>query len=359
MGYKVLYLEDDLPDTIKTRMEEEGIEVVHVNPKDMAFEKTLEIIDNHKADLLLMDFRLNAGLSRFNAPPFAQFYRSQTIGGFESIPIVIISSEENIRDYYGDYTSFDLFDLAVDKGTFLSKKEKYCNLLKELIDAYKFLNKEMKERGEIELTIFNIPSELEFRIDRRFMDIFLLDKYQTNACMMTGLILSSLVKPVGMLIGEDILAARLGIKKTSPQWPNLLKHLKKFKYSGLYGKTYNRWWAQGIEIWWEQNFPGSLSLRRLSADDRCRLINEKYSLNLVSPDHKELSLGRKYWTICCGDSSPLDSTDGYEIVKDFTQSPWVEPSFYSFDYLVNNADKAMLSKLKENESTRYMRKVKE
>lgn len=352
MDYKIVYLEDLEPDSIQREIENQRIEVSHVQP-DSNFETTLNHIKDIGADLLLMDFRLNAGVGKFNAPPFAQFFRSQVIDGGLNLPIVIISSENNIRDYYRDYTSFDLFDFAVDKATFLQKTEKYCSLFKELIAGYKLLNQLQSAQEKVNIELLKVPAVIENEIDSRFLDLLSMEKYQTNACMMTGLLLTTFVKPIGILIGADVLSARLGVSKFSKDWTNLLNRLEEFKYVGIYGKTYNRWWAQGIDCWWKINFPNCPTLRRLSSAERCEYIKEKFGLEQLLPLEKlEFSNSTRFWTICTGKLTPLDPIDGFEIAGDINNSPWLDPKFYSFNFIVNHSSSENIKELKEQEQER-------
>ncbi len=358
MGYKIVYLEDLEPDSIKREIESQGFEVIHVQPKGN-FEETLKEIQQCHANLLLMDFRLNAGEAKFNAPPFAQFFRSQVVETNVSLPIVLISSEDNISVYYRDFTSFDLFDFAIDKTNFLRKINKYCSLFNELIEGYEELRTIQTSQEKIDIKLLKVPEALQMRIDNRFLDTLLMDKYQSNQFMMSGLLLSFFVKPIGILIGPDLLSARLGVSKTSKDWNNLLNFLAEFKYSGLYSKTYDRWWSQGIEIWWKSNFSSTSTLRRLSATDRCKLISEKYGLSeLVPLEKSEYSVSDRLWTICAGNHQPLDPIDGFEIAKDINNSPWLEPRYYSLNFLVNHSTSDILGKLKEQERERLSEKRK-
>jgi len=358
MDYKIVYLEDLVPDSIIEEIEEQGLKVEHVKPLDN-FEDTLIQIKNIGADLILMDFRLYAGVSKFNAPPFAQFFRSQVVEKGESLPIALISSETEIHSYYRDYTSFDLFDFAVEKGIFIEKIKKYSNLMKELIDSYKDLKTKKYSEDALIKDLLDVPEELQLRLDRRLLELLVMDKYQNDAFMMSGLLLSSLVKPIGILIGPDVLAARLGVDVDSQDWDKLLKEIDEFKYTGLYSKTYERWWAQGIDIWWSKNFPTETSLRRLTADERHKVISERFNLNLNSIDQPKFASSSRYWTICSGNfKQPLDPIDGFEIIKDTDVSPWLENKYYSFEYLIDNVDQKILKKIKEQDRNRLSQKMR-
>lgn len=357
MVYKIAYLEDLKPDSVKRNIERsKKFEVTHIQPCE-TFEETLQLIKDVQADLLLMDFRLHAGIAQFNAPPFAQFFRSQVIENGKSVPIVLISSEDEIRNYYRDYTSFDLFDFAVGKDKFGSNTEKYCCLFAELIYTYNYFKEIRKEPVKIGIEILKIPEAQYMRIDSRLLDMLSMTKYQTDPFMMSDLLLSYIVKPIGILIGADVLSARLGVSTESPDWNDLVNELGEFKYVGLYGETYERWWSQGIDIWWELNFPSSSALRRISAEERCNLIREKYGYEQLIPLQKtEFANSSRFWTICTGSSKPLDPIDGFEIIKDVTNSPWLDPQYYSIDYLINHGKLEIFNRLKEKELIRFKAK---
>ncbi|PTP43456.1 hypothetical protein [Vibrio splendidus] len=359
MAYKIAYLEDLDAGSIKRNVEQQGFDVTHIEPQG-SFEDTLSLIQSVNADLLLMDFRLHAGVANFNAPPFAQFFRSQVIDDGASLPIALISSENNIRDYYRDYTSFDLFDFAVDKETFLSNTPKYCCLFKELIDSYRLLGALQSADQPIDVAVMNVPDALLRRVDRRLLDMLSMDKYQDDPFMLSGLLLSSFVKPIGPLIGSDVLSARLGVSKGSQGWEVLQGLLDDFIYRGLYSGTYRRWWSQGVEVWWKQHFPSEPVLRRLTSRERCQLISEKFELdNLVELDKLPLSNSNRLWTICAGSFEPLDPIDGFEIARDVSNSPWLDINLYSFDFLVNQGTPEILKELKEQERERFLQKAKE
>lgn len=359
MAYKIAYLEDLDARSIKRNIEQQGFEVTHITPQDN-FEDTLSQIQQIEADLLLMDFRLHAGVAQFNAPPFAQFFRSQVVENGINLPIVLISSEDNISDYYRDYTSFDLFDFAVVKKKFLAETHKYCTLFNELINAYQYLKQAQSKKIEIGLDLLNIPDLLQMRVDSRLLDTLSMYKYQSDPFMMSGLLLSTFVKPIGILIGSDVLAARLGISKKSKDWGELLDHLNEFKYSGIYSKTYQRWWSQGLEIWWKSSFPDAPTLRRLPANERHKLISDRYKLKDLIPLEKlEYSNSTRFWTICAGNFLPLDPIDGFELVRDIDSSPWLEPKFYSLAFLIDHMNSQIKKELKDLERARFSEKVRD
>ncbi|MEI8601591.1 hypothetical protein P4S55_11925 [Shewanella sp. PP-Sp27a-2] len=115
MKYKILYIEDADPNTIISEMSTE-FNVIHHDPKE--FEGTISQITDD-IDLLLLDFRLSDKEAIYDAPTLAQTIRTKNTVNHKNLPIILISSEDNISGFYKDYTSQDLFDFAVSKKAYL------------------------------------------------------------------------------------------------------------------------------------------------------------------------------------------------------------------------------------------------
>lgn len=73
MDYKIVYLEDLEPDSIQREIENQRIEVSSFN-QDSNFETTLNHIKDIGADLLLMDFRLNAGVGKIQCSSICSIF---------------------------------------------------------------------------------------------------------------------------------------------------------------------------------------------------------------------------------------------------------------------------------------------
>jgi CheY-like chemotaxis protein len=329
MAYNILYIEDGDPDsTISDLKKCEELTVVYHDPLD--FEGSINAAQSNNVDLLLLDFRLSdkKGVI-YDAPTLAQTLRTQHSKTHRDIPIVLVSSEDKISDFYKDYTSQDLFDFAISKQALSEQHKKYTGRIKSLVDAYSVLKKVKKENTSI-LSLLNIPASLEEKFDARVKDIIDSNKIKDNIFMASDFLLNRIVKPSGILIGEDILAARLGVSTSSPSWSDLKAILDDFKFTGVFSDTYERWWFGEVDLWWKSISPENPSLKRLSATQRVEIIRFVLDLSDINVAQKSAhSQSDYFWTICSQSLQPLDPIDGFE--KNVTKDPWIDKTYFSIE----------------------------
>ncbi|MBP6303094.1 MAG: response regulator [Bacteroidia bacterium] len=321
MAYKILYIEDLDPGSIVHDLKSNGFEAEHYNPESLEalVSKTKDY------DLLLLDFRLTENkMVVFDAPTIAQTVR--TIGGSAHIdmPIVLISTEVKITDYYKDYSSQDLFDFSVSKEIFLGHLEKYTTRLKSVINAYKLITETNKNLEQCLSISANKLKSLDYRIIEQLNG----EMYKNDIFAFNSYLLNQIIRSVGVLIGEEVLLARLGICKSSPDWKNLKMELEPFKYKGVYHDAYERWWSAEIEDWWKEK-TNNLSLRRLSAEQRVEVIKKfaKYT-ELIVQKKTNHATSSNYWTICKQLKIGIDSIDGLEL-HHRELKPWQEKEYIS------------------------------
>jgi CheY-like chemotaxis protein len=339
MGYKILYLEDEDPSSLINDLHLQGFDVTHHNPRTL--EQTIDSTQTAKPDLILLDFKLDD--AKFNAPTIAQTLRTAHI----NTPIALISSEDRISAYYSDYTSQDLFDFAETKNAFSLHIKKYSARINNLIDGYKAIS----SAGSL-LDLLDVPESLKNTLDPRLINLLESERNKQYAFIASTFIINEIIKPIGVLIGEDVLSARLGIAKTSSDWSALIQKLSEFKYSGIYNESYDRWWSSGLDIWWKSNFPENSQLRRLTADERKVLLQNKFDFkNLTALLPGEKSSGSQFWTICVEKHTSLDPIDGFQLEDSGVRAPWVEPEYASFS-AITESDK-LLKMLTVSARNRY------
>jgi hypothetical protein len=328
MAYKVLYIEDEDPRSIKSNLEKDKDFIVKTWSPD-----SLENLGNEikGMDLLIMDFRLTNSKTIVDGPAFAQALRTKKSDIHMNIPMILFSVEENITDYYKDYTSQDLFDFSVPKREYLLHSNKYNNRIKAVIDAYALITKsknnlnlilDIKEAFKNE----NLDYRIEFSLSKK---LFAEDVYAFSS-----FIFHNIIRSVGVLIGPDILSARLGVSKDSGEWAELLEQLDSKKYTGVFSTVYDRWWAESINEWFKSLDERKRSLRRLSAVDRVASIKQFTGLQNLIPITKiqkanYSAVSSKFWTICKETKKPIDYIDGYELY-DRDLFVWQEPEYISF-----------------------------
>ena len=325
MKCKILYIEDADPSTIIANLESHNFTVEHHNPED--FETSIMKATDPNIDLLLLDFRLSNATAIYDAPTLAQTIRTMHTTNHRDLPIVLISTEENISGYYKDYTSQDLFDFAITKDDLSTNLEKYSIRMNSLIHGYRELTKCIAAEQPLE-TLLNVPQSIQDKLSPKIIDLLDSDKYKKNSFMASSFILNHLVKPSGVLVGEDILASRLGVDIKSPGWGELKEHFNDIKYTGVYSDSYTRWWSAGIELWWKANCANSPSIKRSKAIQRVEKIKEIIRIENIEPAQKiEYSKSDYFWTICNVTKKPLDPMDGFEMDRNI--EPWEDAVYLS------------------------------
>ncbi|AJA69641.1 hypothetical protein MYRA21_2529 [Myroides sp. A21] len=349
MAYKILYIEDLDGQTRKATLERAYFIIDQIQPSNEV-EKIIDDIKNKKPDLLLLDYILTVGseLEYCNAPTIASTWRSLiATKGIEEIPIILMSNEDNIiNKYRKDYTSHDLFDYAITKENATKYcTEKFINKCIAFISTYKNI-----EENKFNLTAI-LSTEKELIHSKIF---FYLNENNKSKYEYSRFIFEHVIRCSGLLIGEDLLSARLGISKESRDWEKLKDLLSDYKYTGVFSEVYNRWWMTKIESWWYSITSERLSLRNFSAEERVQIFKEKLQLDLIQVQSSDKNMSSHYWTICKETKLPLDPFDGIELLEEEFK-PWQDKDYISIDGYLQNIDKysKIVSDLDRKEMRQY------
>lgn len=348
MDYKVVYVEDQDARSVLSDLSSFQFEAYHCKPT--TFRETINCINEYSPNLVLMDYKLLEGGGEENAPAIAQSFRSQGVEDMSrSIPIVLLSNDSKMQSFYKDFTSNDLFDFSINKEKFHRNLEKYTSLMKELIESYSVI-KEMIMNRESMVDLLKIPPNLMDSLDPRIIDILKSGNYE-NTYQVSGFILDKIVKPIGVLIGEDVLAARLGISKDSEDWKTFLLQIDAYRYKGIYSSAYKRWWNEGIQIWWKVQLELKNNLRRLSTNEKLDILKEKFpELRLDPVVGESRSVTKKFWTICQHSFTPVDPSEAFEKKSKLTEVPWVEREYYSYESILSTD---LIQQLSEIDKQRF------
>jgi hypothetical protein len=330
MDTKICYIEDLPGESRKVDFEKLGYTVDQYDPKK-DLNQVIDDINEFNSDIIIMDYRLNNGADQvyYDAPTIAATLRSKHRTGFVEKPIILISNEEKITDFYKDFLNQDLFDYAIKKqqldGT--EGKEDF----KKKIDAYK------ESYDIINETKFNIWEILRLKEEERsLVHSLVLKKLEPKIGQIyefSRFINDNFIYSIGMLIGEDVISARLGVSKTSENWTDLLHLLSEYKYKGVFSNSHDRWWAKKVEDWWADTF-GINNLRRLDANERVKMLSEKFNLKLTILEVTKFSKSSKFWTICKGCNKAIDPFDGILILKK-DYKIWQEKEYFSKEYALD------------------------
>lgn len=317
MKYKILYIEDQPAHSIKDDLERAGFDVT-VNDADN-FDATLSDMKN-ETDAYLMDFRLTANKGNVDAPTFASTLR--TFGkNHKSKPIVLISNEQNLPEFENDFTSQDLFDFVVGKKAFRESIEKYSNRIVSLIESYKLIESESYDISKV----LNIE-DLNI-VDYRLVEKLNAAQAKKDTYAFCRIIYYTIIRSVGMLVGKDVLAARLGIDKSSEDFDMFLDKISDCKYSGILSSSYERWWFDKITEFWSR-ISENRSLRRTNAMERVEVINQTLGLKLTPSTPLKFAASSNFWTICAVTNEPLDPNEGYVCSKKALEV-WQEQEYIS------------------------------
>lgn len=290
---------------------------------------------------LILDLKLNDKttadglLADFMGSSIATEIRSrQSSNEINFFPIILISANENIKKIF-DFQESAIFDLIIDKGditsdSFQSIEGRLCGLanaycvLNILLGSTKIFNEETIKH----LINFDISN-----IDDRFISAFdfILKKRKPDAII--KFILNNLILHQGLLINEDVLAARLGIDKNeSSNWNAVVDYFKACRYKGILCEGWDRWWMPLIDDIWNNISNEAPYLQMLTAKERVDILTKKTGIENIKVATKlPKADSTRFWTVCQAYNKPLDPADGLMIIGQENLSPWLEPLYISID----------------------------
>ncbi|MFA5297156.1 MAG: hypothetical protein WC389_03005 [Lutibacter sp.] len=339
MAYKILYIDDQDSSTRKKDFENIGFEVIIHKPTNNFKEIEVKVRDG--IDALVLDYKLTEGKGEqacFDAPTVAQFVRTLHVNDTSDIPIILMSNQSvYTNSYKKDFTSQDLFDFTITKQEFNLNIVDFGEKLKSFIAAYSKIKSDKN-------LLLSLGLKKEDEIHSRIA--LSIGKIQKNIYKVSTLIYEDIISSIGITIGEEVLAARLGISLDSPDWDTVLDSLIESKYIGVFSDIKNRWWMEKVNFWWKEVISESTPIRRLNAEERVGLIKSKLKLKKLTVTEKtKHSYSSNFWTICKYSKEPIDTFDGVELLKDYL--PWQEKEYLSIDSALLDRDefKNQISKI--------------
>lgn len=276
--------------------------LVSAEPVTEFSEMVKKVIDSN-VDILFLDYRLDEILvdkcfdnsTSYKGGGLAQFLREKasTITGdsqptytFKDIPIVLISSEDNIqRLYEPEQTTHDLFDAVYSKRTIglEIEQQKFSKKFFSLIVGYKRLAKYVNDNDtNVVLAIFKLKDEDNEgqEIVKKQEIVKPLNK-STLAHVRARFLLKYILRREGVLLSKHELVARLGTTMESFDSMNSVKltsELEDAKYEGIFAEGWERWWQHKIEdLFFRYEILRPYSL---TAEERTSKINAIFDANL-------------------------------------------------------------------------------
>lgn len=347
MDYKFIYIDDDKDagdsvDLFSYKYENDSF-VVIFRESIANWESQQEVLDKETYDGIMVDLNLNdqrpsnAEQAKYSGTELAQRIRTKT--NENDCPVVLYSANP-IIDFWTENKKSGLFDLCISKE--FKDKKSYAVKLYSLAKAYKIIqnketNFECEDPKKIDEAINKFKEQLLGvdhleKINKPFADY--LQKIISNPTyIIAQFILNEFICKQGILIDEEVLAARLGIdKEASSDWNLVLAKLDFAKYKGVFSEGWPRWWMFEIDKWWNEELKGEDFLISTPAEERVNGIKEKLGINNIEPatplPKAESDL---FWTVCKGYHKPLDPVDGLAIKGQENLFSWQETEYVSID----------------------------
>lgn len=286
------------------------------------------IANNEEYDGLLIDWKLGTTFGH-DAEVLAQHIRVLVHNRslIRDVPVLLCSANSKFQEEFGrDTTPHDLFLTTYTKDKIANHSEQVAVEMDSLAEAFKIAQ---GEDGKNATDLLCAPEDL--LIDLRIEETVCTLIENGIPHNIVRFFLKEIIEKPGVLINENILAARLGVDiKKSSDWPKLKDdHLSDFLYKGILHDGWRCWWAEGFQNWWKLNISGSSPQGR-TAKQRVKLLVEKFGLPyLVAADKQRHSAGTEFWTTCVITELPLDLIDGLRVTPSTPQLPWQDERFVS------------------------------
>ncbi len=328
MAIKYLYLDDEMRDSLSSYTdavcrESSDLEIETEHPR--VFNQDLDAFYTKLQDYdgLILDWRLDqipgedGQSAHFRAGMLAQELRTRTTEDtLTGIPIVLWSTDEKLGgSYIGDFTSHDLFDAKHLKGDVSRNPKQVAEDLISLSNGYKNLNDFRADKATILQNALGLDSQNFQMLDVRLVDYFAGYKQVAPVHEYARFMLNQCIRRPGVLIDEQLLAAKLGIDiEKSDDWQTFCENsLDSCKYTGVFHEAWPRWWWINVQQWWKQ-LGDVKPISRYLADERVSIIKENVNLKeLHAAGIIEPHYSAYYDTICQHSKRPLDKLDGVMI----------------------------------------------
>ncbi len=358
MKIKYLYLDDKESSSLAKVLSGTNLdlEVEFRYAKPFGEQITLLSDPQLKIDGLILDFRLdeqeNEGLrAEYRALSLAQEIRTRATegqssdhlnSGIREFPIVICSVEDNLKKSYNkDKTGHDLFERRYFKNEIVDDSNRIAGELVSIAKAYhkiKEIRAKYEDTSKIIIELLGLQDKDLHVLDNRIIHYFEAEEldlsyYNIPAHEYARFILRQIVLSSGSLIGEDILAARLGIdhyNSDQKEWSDLKRMISDdASYNGIFSDHWSLWWNTKVLDWWQNLEDSPKSLLRLNSSKRVEFLRSKLNFDGLipaSPIAPEYS--SKFWTICEILRLPLDPINGY-IISGKEPKPWLDRQYVS------------------------------
>lgn len=340
---------DDSPEEAesfaKSLSSTESLQIDHISARDAA--AALESGSFAPAGVLVDVDLSNEMGQRQTGPGMSMDMRvAQQRQTLPSFPIVRFSLRDKILENIGrDPSSDDVFDLKIEKDGLSDDQVRasaQCKLIgvREIYDV-------LENGGQGPLALLGLEADAwqQWSSSAFEADFESGDRIYLKASP----IVRMMVHP-GLLIDEDILAFRLGVNRTeSAGWTGLLEQLAGYAYEGVAKHYFVRWWARGIEQWWQDKLGAQAPLAGCNIEQRVGLLSSRYG-GLVPLSMPKGSMGDRPWRYCVltkeqrQELIPVDPSRAPRMKPRSPMPQWLDPLYAALGVALQNRDDPRLDK---------------
>ena len=363
MEVQFLYIDDDKVQNAEEKIqgfEQEGRLKISPQQHKGTWEEQLKFIKENETTMngLILDLRLDdlpnekGERADFRGTSLAQEIRTrQKENELKSFPIVLFSANAKLKKSL-ENSGRDLFDICPEKEVNVNSFNVITPQLISLAEGYLALsnNNDLSKILDIDVNL----------IDERFVSE-LSQLLSDPVHIISQFLIYELIEKQGLLINEQILAARLGIDiKNSQDWEKVKESLSVTKFTGVFSEGWQRWWMPLVEKWWEETVKAESYLRSTPATERVELIKNTLKINNIQPAQKiDKADSEEFWTVCKGYTRPLDPVDGLIIEGQEKLYPWQEPEYVSIDAALKSRNKDSIWKNVAKIEEEYLKELQE
>lgn len=299
------------------------------------------------------DNRISNGI-RYRGTSLSQNIRTlSNEGKINEFPVILYYApvlEQTNQSVFKDSSGTDLFDWKLNKDDVMSEHyPEIVHLLFELSEGYKRINQENGLNSLLAIEDNFLDGRIESELKKRFKSTHEFAMFLKEKVILVS----------GLLINENILAARLGVYKKCTDWQKIKEILneEQIKYKGVFANIQEVWWSDKLLSWWKENLNTNKSISNLSAQERVNKLNEKFHLNLQPITLEEKSRNRSscFWTVCAKTQQPIDPNEGV-LTNRNKEYFWQDPEYVSKDFVVNNLDWEDYNYIEEDSVTNLRKK---
>ena len=297
---------------------------------------------------VLMDVDLSNELGPLqNGPGMSQSIRgAQQKNLLQPFPIVRFSYLSKVVENIGrDPSSDDIFDLKIEKDglsdpTVRDIARSKLVGVRQVYDVLESDDQNLLSILGLNEECWNLWGSSSFQTD---FDV--ADRVHLRASPLIRL----LVHP-GLLIDEAILGLRLGVDtRVSAGWSAVVDTISEYAFKGAAKDCFPRWWARGIEQWWQERIGGTLPLAGTEIEHRVELLSKSFA-KLVPLAMPKGSMGKRPWRYCllsweqhC-ELVPVDPDRAVKIKPRSPMPSWLDPLYASLGAALQNRADPRLDK---------------